>query len=765
MRRHLYFVWLSVLALSFTACALAQMSVLNANYDQEQTGANLQETALQPNINWSNFGKVGTFAVDGQVYAQPLYMPGVTIAGKTYNVVYVVTMHNSVYAFNADTPQVSTPLWHVNLGPIVPNGLYNLSDITPEIGILGTPVIDPAKQILYVVANTLAPGAKGIPAFYLHALSLVDGHDVIKAIGHELVAAPVLVSGNVPGNGVGSTDGSLPFDAFWQLQRPGLMLSNKTLYVAFGSHADTGNYHGWLMSYDPATLRLKSIFNSTPNGKQSAIWHSGRAPSFDSKGDVYVATGNGDWDGQANFGESALHLSGADLALKDWYTPAEWSDLNDNDEDLGSAGVIVIPNTNLVLVGGKAGMLHLIQTSSMGHLGPDNSNTVQSVQVNGWGLFSMVLWPQTIPIVYEFDPDLGTVKAFQIVDNQINSTILSQYKAPVSGPYCGMSLSANGTQGGIVWLATGDTAEEGVPGTLHALDASNLSNELWNSDLAAGNRDTLGRFAKFAVPMVANGRVYVPTFSNTVEVYSVLGSSTPSGPGIISAVVNTASYLEGPVSPGELVTIFGANLGPVGQISAEVDGQRIPTTTGGSSVLFDGTAAPVLSTSSDQISTVVPFGAAGTSTQIQVLYQGNVVASAKVPVQAASPALFAQNGSGGGIGAILNQDGTLNSSSNGAAQGSQVSLFATGLGVTTPPSQDGVIAAPPYPAIDLPVSVTIEGEPAKVVYAGPAAGMVAGMMQIDIIVPANAFIAPWDPLVLTVGTYSSPDGVIISVVK
>ena len=173
-----------------------------------------------------------------------------------------------------------------------------------------------------------------------------------------------------------------------------------------------------------------------------------------------------------------------------------------------------------------------------------------------------------IPIVYEFDPYLHTVKAFQIVNSQINATILSQYSAPNAGPYCGMSLSANGTQDGIVWLATGNTNEEGTPGTLHALDASNLSNELWNSDTAAGNRDTLGRLAKFAVPTVANGSVYVPTFSNTVEVYSVLGSGTSSGPGIISAVVSTASYLEGPLSPGELVTIFGANIGPVAEITA-----------------------------------------------------------------------------------------------------------------------------------------------------------------------------------------------------
>jgi uncharacterized protein (TIGR03437 family) len=740
------------------------VSVLNVNYDQQQTGANLQETALQPGINWSNFGKVGTFAVDGQVYAQPLYVPGVTIAGKQYNVLYVVTQHNGVYAFNADTPQVPTPLWQVNLGPIVPSGLFNFGDIVPEIGILGTPVIDPVSQVLYVVSDMLPTDTTTVPIFRLHALSLVDGHEMIRANGREHFAVPVPISATVQGTGAGSSGGSVPFDAFWHLQRPGLMLSNGTLYISFGSHADTGDYHGWLMAYEPGSLRLKSVFNTTPNGRQSAIWQSGRGPAFDSKGDVYVTTGNGDWDGQANFGESILHLSGTDLSLKDWYTPEEWSDLNDSDQDLGSAGAIFIPNTNYLLVGGKTGLLHLVQAGSLGHLAPDNTSTLQSVQVNAWGIFTMVLWPQANPIVYEFDP-AGTLKAFQIVNNQINSTILSQFSPTVSSTYCGLSLSANGSQNGIVWLTTGNPDKQGVPGTVHALDATDLSNELWNSDLAAGNRDTLGRLAKFAVPTVANGRVYVPTFSNSVEVYGVLGSSTAPNTGLISAVTNSASLLEGPVSPGELVTIFGANIGPVAQTSAVAVNQRIPTTVGGTSVLFDGTPAPVLSTSSDQIMAVVPFGVAGPTSKIQVTYQGNTVAATTVPVQAATPAIFAQNGSGGGIGSILNQDGTTNTTSNGAKLGSVVSMFATGGGATTPASQDGVLASPPYPAFDLQVSVTIAGAPATIVSAGPAPGMVAGMMQIQFMVPDDAWVSPFDPLVLTVGNYSSPDGVWMVVVQ
>lgn len=718
--------------------------MLNVNYDKQQTGANMQETILQPSINWSNFGKLGTYAVDGQVYAQPLYVPGVTISGQKHNVVYVATMHNSVFAFDADAPQVTTPLWQVNLGPAVPTGLYNFTDIIPEIGILGTPAVETSTQALYVVSNNLLPGTPGVPVFLLHALSLVDGH--------ELFGGPALISATFTGNGAGSSAGSIAFDASQQLQRPGLMISNGNLYIGFGSHADVGNYHGWLMRYDASTLKLQSVFNASPNGRQSSFWQSGRAPAIDANGDVYVVSANGDFDGQVNFGESALHLSGADLSLKDWYTPEEWSYLNEQDQDLGSAGAILLPNANALLSGGKAGMLHLIQTDSMGHLGPDNTATAQGVQVNMWGLFTMALWSVQNPIVYEYEPS-GSLKAFEIVNNQINSSILSQFTPPVSSFACGLALSANGGQNGIIWLTIGDDSQNGVPGTLHALDATNLSNEFWNSDLA-GSQNALGGLAKYATPTVANGRVYVPTFSNAVVVYGLLGPSASTANGTIGAVVNSASFLEGAVAPGELVTIFGANMGPLADTDAQLDQDgRIASSAQGTSVLFDGVAAPLLYTSSGQINAVVPFGVAGPTTKVQVMYQGNAVASTTVSVQPASPAIFALDGSGGGPGAILNQDGSVNSGSNPAPRGSVVVLYATGGGATTPASQDGVLTAPPYPTPDLPVSVTIEGVTAQVTYAGPAPGLVAGVMQINVVVPETAWVAPFDQVVVTVGTF------------
>lgn len=766
------------LTVAFAAFGLSQVNVLNVNYDLQQTGANLQETGLTPQMDWRLFGKIGAFPVDGQVYAQPLYVSDVSIGGIQRDVVYIATMANSVFAFDAGAPQSSTPLWNVNLGAAVPSGLFNFTDVLPQVGILATPAIDPNAEVLYVVADTLAPSGSSSPMFQLHALSLVDGH--------EMFGGPVQIAASVPGTGADSAEGTISFDAFWQLQRPGLILANDALYIAFGSHADIGNYHGWIMRYDPSTLQLEAVFNSCPNGRQDAFWHSGRAPAVDTNGDVYAVTGNGDFDGSVNFGETLLRLSGDTLSLLDWYTPQDWSDLNDQDWDFGSAGAILIPGTNLVLAAGKSGLMYLAQKGSLGHLGPDTTSTVQGVQVNSWGAFQMVLWnnPQFLStssassessgenphsvisapagsIVYEFDPS-GALKAFEIVNNQLNATILSEFDVTDSSSYAGLSLSANGGQDGIVWLITGDPDIDGEPGTLHALDATNLANEFWNSN---GNapRDQPGSFTKFAPPTVANGRVYVPTLSNVVAIYGTLGSSQSVGSSVISSVVNSASYLAGPIAPGELITIFGANLGPPTPTSGVVVDGLVPNTLGGVQAFFNGHAAALLYVSPSQVNAVVPFELTGTMAQIQVSYQGQPVASAIAPIQAASPAVFSLNGFGGGQGAVLNQDGTVNSSTNPDTQGSVAVLYATGGGITSPLSIDGAITDLPYPLPVLPVSVTIAGIPAQVLYAGAAPGLITGALQINVVVPLNAPQEYYDQVVVTIGNYISPSAVTIAV--
>jgi len=314
----------------------APVNVLTANYDNARTNANVQEKTLNPsNVTKNTFGKIGSFPVDGQIYAQPLYVAGVQIPGKgTRNVVYTVTMHNSVYAIDADALGSTTPLWQVNFGPSLPSSLFHFTDILPEVGVLSTPVIDPVQQIIYVVSDTLEDGA---PVFRMHALSLGDGH--------ETSYGPVVIAASSKGTGGGADDnGTLQFDASLQLQRPGLLLLDGAVITAFGSHGDDANFRGWMIGYDASDLRKQvAVLNTTANTLGGSIWQAGRAPAVDSDGNVYLATGNGEFDGVTEFGNSILKLSGRQLALLDWYTPENWAALRDDDQDLGSAGVILIP--------------------------------------------------------------------------------------------------------------------------------------------------------------------------------------------------------------------------------------------------------------------------------------------------------------------------------------------------------------------------------------------------------------------------------------
>jgi uncharacterized protein (TIGR03437 family) len=737
--------------------AQTQVNVLTGNYDNRRTNANLQETILTPaNVNSNSFGMIGTFPVDGQIYAQPLYASGIQISGQgTRNVVYVATMHNSVYAINADLPESTVPLWHVNLGPSVPSSLLNFSDILPETGILSTPVIDLSKQAIYVVADTLVNGG---PVFQIHALSLSDGH--------EMFSGPAAISATVQGNGAASYFGTLQFDPMMHLQRPALALSKGIVYVSFGSHADGGAYHGWMLGYNSSNLKSQvSLINLSPNGAGAAVWQSGRGPAIDQSGNLYIASGNGDFDGSSNFGESVIKLS-SDLKVLDYYTPNEWADLNENDWDLGSTGVILIPGTNSVLTGAKSGLLYLIN-GAMGHLGPDNTGTVHSVQVNQWGMFDFALWNNSSgPIVYEYEP-YGALQAFRIVNGTIQATALSQNFPAIPSQYAGIAVTANGgTNGtGIVWETTGDYSSRLVPGTLHALDASDISNELWNSNIVP-DRDTLGRFAKFVVPTVVNGRVYAPTFSNSLAIYGLLASgSSGSGAPQITAVANGASFLADAVSPGEVLAVFGANLGPAQLTNLQMNaGGQVTSTLANTQIFFDGVSAPMLYTSANQIGAVVPFGTAGPTTQVVVSSQGQSSSALTMPVLPATPALFSLDGTGGGPGAILNQDGSPNSAANPADRGSVVVLYGTGAGQTDPAGEDGMISGGlPLSTPLLPMTVFIDNQPAEVLYAGAAPGMVQGVIQINARVPDTASIGPTTTVMFKVGDYASPNTVTLSV--
>jgi uncharacterized protein (TIGR03437 family) len=726
-------------------CIRGQISVTSANYNSSRTNSNPNETVLtQAVVSGGNFGKLGSLTVDGQIYAQPLYAAGVQITGRgVKNVVFAVTMNDSVFAFDADAPSATAPLWQMNLGTPVPGAsLPEFVDIPMFIGILSTPAIDLGAQAIYVVSETFENNS---PIFRLHALALADGH--------ELANGPVVITASATGSGAASVNGVIQFDPVWHLQRPGLALANGNVYIAFGSHGDAGNYHGWVLAYNASNLQQVAVYNTTPNGLGGAIWQSGHAPAVDDAGNIYVVSGNGDFDGASSLSGAVIKLSGASLSVLDWYTPAIWQYLDDNDLDVGSTGAILASAGSLV-AGDKGGHLIGLNTAGLGHV--EASPGTNDFKASAAGIFDFALWQSDQgPLLYEHDWH-GYLKAYALNGASIASTPVSQGTWNGDSLYQGLAVSSNGTADGIVWETVGDHSQPGVPGTLHAWNASDLTQELWNSDMQPG--DTLGGFAKFVSPLVANGFVYVPTLSNQLAVYGIntAGAALAAGPQIVS-ILNGASFIQDVVSPGELLAIEGANLGPSDLESMQVDDTgRLITSLSGTQVFFDGVSVPLLYASANQVGVVVPFGVTGPTTQIVLQSNGQQSAPVSIAVAPATPALFSASGLGGGQGAVLNQDGSVNSATNPASTGSLVSLFATGLGQTTPPGQDGVVASNVLPVPNLPVSVWIGGVPATVTYAGAAPTMVEGVFQINVTVPPLAPTGSNILVILQVGTTFSP---------
>lgn len=736
-------------ALLLAAALPAQVPVLTANYGNDRTNANLSEKILNTaNVNLATFGKVFSLPVDGFIYAQPLYVPQLELPqyGRR-NVVFAATMHNSIYAFDADSPQA--PLWQVNLGPAVPSADYNFTDILPEVGILSTPVIDLEAGVLYAVANTFTGGKH---SYVLHGLDI--------ATGAEKFGGPVVIAGGVPGSRLGSVEGLLLFDAFRHLQRPALLLANGAVYIAFGSHADQQPYQGWIFAYDAKDLsRQLAAFSVSPDGLEGSIWQSGRGMAADDAGHIYAVTANGHYDGLANWGESVLKLD-AQLTVLDWFTPDHWQELNDRDDDLGSCGPILIPGTNLLVTGSKRGVIYLLDRGNLGRLAPGNTQIPQSFQAVSFGIFSnLALWNRPDgPMLYS--RGIGDfLKAWRLVNGVFSPLPQSSVYGDV--PYDGLALSADGSRSGtgVLWMTTEDYHAHPAPGTFYAFDAEDIRRELWNSSMNPG-RDRLGYFAKFATPTIAGGRVYVPTFSKELAVYGLL----PAGPRI-DGIANAASHLTGGLAPGELVTIFGSGFGPSEPAYLTLDETgRVATRLGGMRALFDGVAAPVYFAWTGQLRAVVPFEVANREeTLVEVEQNGRVVASIRAPAAASAPGLFTISATGLGQGAILDQDHTLNTPQNPAFRGSIVVLFATGGGQTEPAGQNGALTPLAPPALRQPVTVTIDGLPAEVTYSGGAPTLVSGVIQVNARVPAEARRGDDIPIVLTVGGRSSQPGVTLVV--
>jgi outer membrane protein assembly factor BamB len=537
--------------------------VLTQRNDNARSGANLAEVTLSPrtvNAKSGLFGKLFSVAVEGNIFAQPLYAADVIFKiGPRRDVLYVATEKNNVYAIDANTGE---QIWARNLGPSMPAAditaagrgdlqmgiSWDYKDLYPDIGITSTPVIDIRSGTIFVVAKT-KEGESATPEYHhrLHAIDMRTGAEMQK---------PVDIQGSVLGSAADAKDHKVVFNPFLQLNRPGLLLVNGTVFVAFGSHGEAGPYHGWIFGYNSSAIgQPPVIFCTTPDGdgkplpvddssetfewNRGGIWQSGTGLAADDKGAIYVATGDGAWDGKRNFSDSFLKLNNR-LEILDWFTPWNHEMLDRHDIDLGSGGPVLLPG-NLLIGGGKEGKLFVNKRDHLGHISPTEqaqyAEIVQQIQVtklpldpehaDGNSFHHLhgppVFWPASDGLHVYIWPEMESLRAFKLVNGKLVSIGESQDSAPM--PMHGMQTSMPG--GVLVLSSDGDKTgsatvwssiplkenanRRNVAGVLRAFDASDVSKELWNSEMNLA--DQLGNFAKFCAPTVVNGKVYVATFA------------------------------------------------------------------------------------------------------------------------------------------------------------------------------------------------------------------------------------------------------------
>ena len=683
--------------------ALLLIDVLTYHNDLARTGQNLAETVLTTqNVNAAQFGERATYPVDGEVYAQPLVFAGS---------VFVATEHDSVYAFSD-----GGPTWKVSLLPpgatTVPNGDVNCGQISPEIGITATPVIDPATATIYVVAMSKENGS------YVHRLHALD-----TATGAERPGSPVVISASVPGKGDGGA--TVSFIPKNYKERAGLVLWNGTVYTTWASHCDEFVYHGWVIAYDAKTLAQTGVYNNTPNAHGASFWASGAAPSVDASGALYLVGGNGDFNadrGGTDLGNTFLKLTST-LSVTDYFAPFNYSALNAKDLDLGSSGALLLPDEagsvahpHLLVSAGKEGRVYLLDRDNLGKFQPNSdSQIVQSLTGAVSPLFGI---PAYFRNTVYFSGAGDNLKAFPISAGQLGAAPTSATAVKFPGFGSVPSLSANGAANGIVWT----TQNVGGAG-LFAFDATDLSKELYRNT-------TLGSYVKFSTPTIANGKVYVGT-QNSLVVYGLLAAAAAP------VALNAASYQPG-VSPGAIISIFGT--GFTASPAAQADGYPLPLTLAGISVTVGGRPAPLYYASPTQINAQVPVEIPANLQPLVITTRAGAVNGGTVVVQATAPGVFI----------AVNSAGALLSTTNPVAAGAPVILYVTGIGqVDNLVATGNAAPATPLSRASAVVSATVNNLDAPVTFAGLAPGF-AGLGQVNLTLPAR--LAPGSyPLVLNVG--------------
>jgi hypothetical protein len=513
-------------------------AVVTNRYDNVRTGANTGETTLTvANVGGGKFGLLFSRMVDGHVYAQPLYLPNLTIGGAKHNVVFVATEANTVFAYDADSTTATSPLWMKSLGtpmrtypgienqPVMPPSTVSCRDMYPQTGITSTPVIDRATGRMYVVSKNFE---NNVYTQRLHALDVLTGQ--------EVSGSPINITGSVPGTALDGNGTTVPFDPQRHLNRPGLLLTGGTIYIAFASHCDDEPYHGWIFAYAADTLAGKAIFCTTPNGGTSmsgaanaglgGIWQSGMGLVADGS-DIYFASGNGAYDtsnkgAQLGISLGRLQLTSTGFKVMDWFTPSAAKSMNDQDLDYTTAPVL-LPNPRVILMGGKDQYLNVFDPANLGKYAAGGDVNIQKLTVSGHSHGGPVYWNgPSGPTVYLW-PETANLRAYRFTGTRINTTAVSQYTTDSpTHPGGTLSLSANGATAGtgVVWATLtstkldttsghmGDAWHYLVPGAFYAFDANNLATPIWTST-ANKSRDDFGLLAKFNAPTVANGKVYV----------------------------------------------------------------------------------------------------------------------------------------------------------------------------------------------------------------------------------------------------------------
>ncbi|MDO6432753.1 discoidin domain-containing protein [Flavitalea sp. BT771] len=545
----------------------SQVDVLTQHNDLQRTGWNDHETRLNTkNVKAGPFAKLFSYTVDDQLYAQPLVVTGVNIpAIGVRDVVLAATVNNTVYAFDADSLRTN-PYWQVNLTPSgsrppknsdmtgACGGNGNYRDFSNNMGIVGTPVISKTAQTIYLVTRSVTTDGTNVFSQYLHALDITTGA--------ERAGSPVLIIAQVNGTGLGNVNGVVHFDPQKQNQRPGLLLLNGIVYIGYASHCDWQPYHGWLLGYDATTLQQKVVYNTTPDGIEAGIWMSGAAPAADQAGNIYLSTGNGtvgkggNLSDPTNRGESLLKLvpSGTTLTVADFFTPYNWPDLEASDLDFGVTQVLLIPGTTRALTGCKDGRLYL---ADVNHLGGYNATANQILQTINLGplahLHSSFGYYKgaTREWIYTWSENTA-LKAFPLDKTADTLSVVNVVNSGIQGPIGNsgalMAVSSNGSvdSTAILWVShpnNCDANQSVCPGILRAVNANDVTQELWNSKI--NPTDDVGGFGKFVCPTVANGKVYLATFSGRLLVYGLTnnGVDTCNSPNI--ALNKTATATSG----------------------------------------------------------------------------------------------------------------------------------------------------------------------------------------------------------------------------